>query len=418
MRMIELLIVCLLLSAFADEGRAGEGGDEAPQAFTVRGDTFRGRLARIDADWHITFDTGDKRNVLDADDLIRWGEFREREVGPLVVLGDGGILVADRQVQIETDRVTISSRRLWDKTSIPLELVRGVLYQPSPSPLERDRQVQAILLGEGDMDQLWLANGDRLAGLIRAKANDDAETQELVVETAEQSLTIPADRVVSLVFNPALSRRPRHEAVHAVVGLRDGSRLVVDQVIPKEDRLELILAGGMNLESYPDFDAETVWDEIVMLRPNCSRVTYLSDLDPISFKTVPYLQRTLGFRRDQNVRDGQLRTGGIVSGKGIGMHSSSRLAYRLGGDDRQFAAELAIDDLAGGRGSVRFRVYLADANGKWTRAFESDIIRGGQPPQPISVEVSGSQAIALIVGFADYGDTLDYANWLNARLVR
>ena len=104
--------------------------------------------------------------------------------------------------------------------------------------------------------------------------------------------------------------------------------------------------------------------------------------------------------------------------KGVGMHSTSRLAYRLTGEHRQFAAELAVDDLAGRRGSVQFRVYLAGANGKWTRAFETDVIRGGQSPVPIFVDVTDAQAIALIVDFADYGDQLDYANWLSARLVK
>jgi len=416
-----MFLSTLTLLGPAKWGWARQGGELVPQAITVRGDVFRGRLARIDEDWNITFDTGERRHVLAANDLIRWGEFRDREIGPLVVLADGGIIVADREVRIEADRLTVSSRRLWDETPIPLELVRGVLYQPSPTPLERDLQLQTILSAAGETDQLWLANGDRLSGLMRVKDNGASgvgRPQELIVETAEQSLTVPTGRVVSLVFNPALSRRVQPAGMQAVVGLRDGSRLVVERVTPEPDCLKLTLTGGVELESYPDFDAASVWDQIVMLRPNSSRVNYLSDLDPISFKTVPYLERTLAFRRDRNVRGGQLRTGGVVYEKGIGMHSTSRLAYRLSGDYRQFAAELAIDDLAGKRGSVRFRVYLAGADGKWTRAFESDIIRGGQPPVPVSVDVTGSLAIALIVDFADYGDQLDYANWLNARLVR
>lgn len=417
----KLLTLFLTLSMLINWGRAGEASEQVPQAITVRGDQFRGRLARIDEDWHITFDAGQRRHVLAADDLIRWGGFREQEVGPLLVLADGGILVADREVRVAADQILVSSRRLWEKTSIPLELVRGILYQPSPVPLERDRQLQTILTAKGEMDQLWLANGDRLAGLMRVKEDApsrDAVQQELVIETAEQSLSVPTGRVVSLVFNPALVRRVQHTGMHAVLGFRDGSRIVVDRVTPKQDRLKLTLSGGVSLESYPDFDAESVWEQIVMIRPNSSRVTYLSDLDPISFKTVPYLEKTLAFRRDRNVRGGQLRAGGILYEKGIGMHSTSRLAYRLSGDDRQFAAELAVDDLAKDRGSVRFRIYVAGPDGKWARALESDIIRGSQPPVPVSVDVADKLAIALIVEFADYGDQLDYANWLNARLVR
>lgn len=309
------LTIGIILTALVNQVGAVDSSAFATKAITVRGDAFRGRLARIDEDWHITFDAGEKRHVLAADDLIRWGAFHEREVGPLVVLADGGILVADRDVRIETDQVMVSSRRLWGETRLPLELVRGVLYQPSPVPLERDRQLQAILSAKGEVDQLWLANGDRLTGLIRAKRQEERsedQVQDLVVETDDQSLTVPTNRVVAIVFNPALLRRPQPVGMHAVVGFRDGSRLVVDQVIPKEDRLKLTLTGGIDLESYPDFDAQTVWDEVVMLRPKCSRVTYLSDLDQISFKSVPYLQKTLEFKRDQNVRGGRLRADDVL----------------------------------------------------------------------------------------------------------
>lgn len=412
-----LTLAILLVGVPTRRGTAAE----LPQALSVRGDSFRGRLTRIDEQWHCTFDAGEKRRVIAANELVHWGEFREREVGPLLVLTDGGILVADSHVSIFPDRVTFSSRRLWNETAIPRELVRGILYHPSPLPIERDRQLDKILSATGAIDQLLLANGDRVSGL--ARENEDSRSQGdephyLLIETGEQSITLPTDRIVSLVFNPAMIRLPQLDGTHALVGLRDGSRVNVQQVISTPDRLRLILAGGIVVETHPDFDTSTMWDEVVMLRPRSSRVTYLSDLDPISFKTVAFIENTLAFRRDRNARGGHLRSGGVLYAKGIGMHSTSRLAYRLGGEYRQFASELAIDELAGQRGSVQFRVYLADANGKWTRAYQSDIIRGGRPPVPVSVDVSEAIALALIVEFADYGDQLDYANWLNARLVR
>jgi hypothetical protein len=49
--------------------------------------------------------------------------------------------------------------------------------------------------------------------------------------------------------------------------------------------------------------------------------------------------------------------------------------------------------------------------------YESPIVRGSNQPIPISVDVAGVQRMALIVDFAERGDALDYANWLNARLI-
>jgi alpha-galactosidase len=84
---------------------------------------------------------------------------------------------------------------------------------------------------------------------------------------------------------------------------------------------------------------------------------------------------------------------------------------------RHFVAEIALDDTAGQRGSVIFRVFVA-REGQWREALTSGVLRGGDPPQPISVDIAGAQAITLIVDYADQGDELDHANWLDARLVK
>jgi hypothetical protein len=94
------------------------------------------------------------------------------------------------------------------------------------------------------------------------------------------------------------------------------------------------------------------------------------------------------------------------------MHSASRLSYALTKPYRRFQAELAIDDQAGG-GSVGFRVFV---DGQVRHA--SPIVRGGQPPVPVSVDIADAKRIDLVVDFADRADELDHADWLNARLVR
>ena len=98
------------------------------------------------------------------------------------------------------------------------------------------------------------------------------------------------------------------------------------------------------------------------------------------------------------------------------MHSTSRLVYDLRDRFRMFAAEVALDDLSRGRGSVTYRVFL-ERDGAWAAAYESPIVRGGDAPLPVRVGVEGASRIALVVDYADFGDVLDRANWLNARLI-
>jgi hypothetical protein len=102
--------------------------------------------------------------------------------------------------------------------------------------------------------------------------------------------------------------------------------------------------------------------------------------------------------------------------KGIGMHSASRLTYRLERKYQRFEAAIAVDDSADGRGSVTFGVYVL-RGGAWQDAYRSGIVRGGDVPLPISVDLDGAEGLTLTVDYADRGDEMDRADWLDARLV-
>jgi hypothetical protein len=132
---------------------------------------------------------------------------------------------------------------------------------------------------------------------------------------------------------------------------------------------------------------------------------------------VPYLSIEWPYRRDRNVMGDPLSVGGKRYMKGIGMHSAARLTFRLDGDYRRFDAAVAIDDSAGKRGSVTFGVYVL-RDGAWAEAFTSGTVRGGEAPRPVSVDLTGAQGLTLTVDYADRGDELDRANWLDARLVK
>jgi hypothetical protein len=99
------------------------------------------------------------------------------------------------------------------------------------------------------------------------------------------------------------------------------------------------------------------------------------------------------------------------------MHSRSRLVYDLKERFAWLQAELAVDHRAGHSGSIVFRVFTQDESGNWTSAYESEVVRGGQPAVPMRVNVQGAIRLALIVDFADRADQWDHANWLNARLL-
>jgi hypothetical protein len=99
------------------------------------------------------------------------------------------------------------------------------------------------------------------------------------------------------------------------------------------------------------------------------------------------------------------------------MPSASRLAYDVA-EYRKFEAEIAVDRAAGLLGSVTFKVVLEAVPGQWSTAYESPVIRGGDTPVPISIDLKGAARLALLIDFADRGDECDDTDWLNARLVK
>ena len=138
---------------------------------------------------------------------------------------------------------------------------------------------------------------------------------------------------------------------------------------------------------------------------------------PANYRHVPYVEIAWPYQRDRNLQGEPLRAGGKIYLKGIAMHSAARLTYRLDGTYRRFDADVALDDSTGNRGSVTFAVYLL-RDGKWQEAFKSGIVCGGQKPDRVSVDLTGAAAITLTVDYADRGDELDHADWLDARLVK
>jgi hypothetical protein len=217
------------------------------------------------------------------------------------------------------------------------------------------------------------------------------------------------------------SRRAEGErgATTVLLGLSDGSRLRATGISAEsEGKLEVRLACGATLAC----DADEFYENVTLIQPDSPRVVYLSDLKPLDYKHVPLLDIAWSYGANRNLLGGRLRSGGAIYERGLAMHSASRLAYALPDGAKRFEAELALDDSAGDRasvgGSVEYRVYLQGRDGQWSESYTSPIIRAGDAPLPISLDVTASRAIALLVGYADHGDTADHADWLSARLIK
>ncbi|HUY36459.1 MAG TPA: NPCBM/NEW2 domain-containing protein, partial [Pirellulales bacterium] len=245
-----------------------------------------------------------------------------------------------------------------------------------------------------------LVNGDELVGQwVRLTAT------AVEFETNVGPIAPEFDKVAAVVFDRSRLAVPRSERLRIVTGFRDGSLLVAESLALDDRQVHVELAGA--------FELTAAAEKVVLLQPLGGRAVYLSDLKAESYRHVPFLNLGWPYRADACVTGSRLRAGGRMHLKGIGMHSASRLTYRIDGKPyTRFAAELAVDDRTEGRGSVVFRVFVDDRE-----AYKSPVVRGRTPVVPISVDVTGAKRLSLVVDFAERGDELDHADWLDARLL-
>ncbi|MEX2559476.1 MAG: NPCBM/NEW2 domain-containing protein [Pirellulales bacterium] len=380
----------------------------------LEGPAYQATLVGAQSNGLLTFDRDNRHERLAAAELVAWGAPVEALRGPQWLLADGSLLVAD-VTESDNDRARLLTA--FGEIELPLERVAGVLWHPPADRLRRDKLAArlqtpaqnselaaeglAAPAGRGNADLVILENGDELSGTVGA-----ITAEHVAFEGPVGPLQIETTRITALAFNPGLIAPPA-ATMRILVGCRDGSLLAATQVSPAAggfSELRIILSGDLEL-SVP-------LEAVVYLQTLGGRAEYLSDLPAQSYRHLPFLDLHWPYRLDANVLGGRLRSGGRPYLKGIGMHTAARLTYQLGKPYRRFEAELAIDDGTEGKGSVVFKVYV-DENLR----YESPIVRGGEPPLPISVNVTGGKRLSLIIDFADRADELDHANWLNPRLV-
>jgi O-glycosyl hydrolase len=140
----------------------------------------------------------------------------------------------------------------------------------------------------------------------------------------------------------------------------------------------------------------------------------------VNVSDLPFLSSTNGWgpvERDEsvggsNANDGNpLTIDGTVYPKGLGTNSISDVKIYLGGSCSTFTSTVGIDDEVGHSGSATFSVM-----GDGKTLASTSTIRGGDPAQQITANVSGVQILDLVVGDAGDGNAYDHGDWAMPKL--
>jgi hypothetical protein len=411
---------------------AARAAESLPDLVTVGSGSVSAELSAIDADGAFVFRTESNEEVkVPAERLVRWSTPVVSRAADVAVLVDGSVLSLKaawgKSPSFGATRPFANARTIaFGELELPRWCVRAVFWRLPTDAAERHARISSLLESqskEPESDLVLLDNGDTLTGSITRvgvmpdrHAFSDIEVEREIVVNVHSPIgetPIPLERVRGIVLSPRTSvppvpkdadSRPRFR-----VGLRDGSLIAADALRGEGERVKL--ASRMLGER------EVELKDIVSIQAYGERVAYLSDLQAASYRSEPYLDLDWTYKRDQNVLGGAANVGGRRYLKAIGTHSAARLTYDLDGSYDRFAAAVAINDAAEGAGSVVFRVLLK-RGGEWREAYASGIVRCGDAPRGVAVDLNSSERIALVVDYADRGDERDYADWLDPRLER
>lgn len=374
------------------------------EVILVDGRTFGGTLREIH-DEQIEFSTSEQTHTVAHQDLLRVGQFVGPRQYPRITLRDGSLLVAhdvlkpDGTIQLARDEMVITASS-WQPPKVRRGAAATILFRAVPASF-----LDAV---ESDNLDSILVDTDRIEGHVIAI--QDGELRIRVRNDAgDDTIDVPLARVAAIQFATGKAADVPPAKIRYLVGLRDGTTLAAASIQLDLVRAMISLASGGEFTVPHGFiTAVQVYD---------GRARYLSEFEPLAYRHTPYLSGNWPLGIDRNAKLGQLHAGGSPFHRGIGMHSQSRVVFRLDGKYRRLLATLAVDDMAHGFGSVTFRVLAGDGVGNWQSAYQSPTVRGGGDGIPLDIDISAAKFVALVVDYADRADQRDLANWLDARVL-
>ncbi|MDR3617826.1 MAG: NPCBM/NEW2 domain-containing protein [Paludisphaera borealis] len=385
--------------------RAGEppaAVDPVFEVLQVDGRTSSGRITAIAPDRVAVTSADGQAHEIPLTALVKLS--RENTRGRAAEGADVALPDGDRLMNVivgpATDAAVEVHSYALGKMSVPLDSVLGLILTPPMDAEALDRLWERVRTQPRTSEVVWLGNGDRIAGTLLG-------VDDRLVKLQVQGKPMEIDRagITAVGFDPALVSYPRPTTSYFEATLVDGTRLGLVDVKLDKGNVSAVTRFGRALR-FPLAD-------VVRLVPRTSAVDYLSERPVNGHSYVPYLGPVRPFRIDATVEGRPFQLGGRTYDRGLGAQSRTLIAYKLKPGDRRFQALVGVDDRAGPLGSVAFRV-MVDGQSRFT----TPPMTARDAPRPIDVDVTGAKLLILITEFGDRGDVRDFADWVEARVVR
>jgi hypothetical protein len=299
------------------------------------------------------------------------------------------------------ENAIVASTALGAERSFPFDRLAAVSFEGEADREAGERFAAALAQRLPGQDVLITRSGDG-AKTIRGRLVE-LGPDEGTFEFGQKPRSFKLDKMFGLVF---AAGSQLHVAGTADVELIDENRFSGDLISADARRIRISTRVG--------FEVEMDVASIRSIELRSPRVVFVSDLSALREETEGLVHAPAPVRRDLSVARRPLTIDGRVFDRGLGVHSRTTLEYRLAGEFESFAATIGIDDWVRPRGSVIFRLLSSDG----TVLFDSGEVTGQDPGRNVLVDVTGVEALILVVDYGEALDVSDHADWGGARLIR
>ena len=320
-----------------------------------------------------------------------------------IYLADGGILRANllppegdapRVLRAHMDRGLI--------VKVPFEAVAALRTTAIDVP-ELEKEFQARLASRVPGRDILIV-ADKQKAVIVPGSLERLTPDGWSFRFGSRTRSAPLDRAYGFVLGlPPTATTP----LPASIALTNGNRFTAKILVGDST--------GVTVDAGLLGELTIGWPSVRSVELRSERMVHVSDLEPIQTDHKTLIGADWPPRNDRNVTGGPIRLAGRTYAKGLGVHAYTALSYKLGGAFERFSAVVGIDDsiTPKGGGSVVFRI-----KGDGRVLFVSNVVRGGDAPLSISIDVSGVNVLTLECDYAVDLDLSDHADWANAILIR
>lgn len=389
-------------------------------------------LVDIQSDRVTVSDKKTKASEILFDQLLSIGQPSDQPEFDQVIFRNGSVLVAVVK-SVGQDRIQIESR-VWQNEFVPTRFVKGIIFQPRSTEVNRQVEIDAILESESSQTQLTLENEDVILGTLgqnpvkenansakkNSKSNEGDSSKDGVVffKIGEQQSVVNIAKARSITFAESGNgkRDPKRAAGLHELGLSDGSLLAFISTETSRDKVAVSLVRNFKLVAGAKVLGKPFWSRVCYFRPSQNSGRFLSDETP--FRVIDS-KSELNWKTkfDRSVMGGRLVVGNRKSTKGIGTHAESQVIFLLRKNDKWFRGSVGIDHSASKLGDAICRVVLLNGENRWVPHSESFSVNADSPAKEIKVDVSGYRAIGLVAQKGNHGTVGDRVNWMDARII-